>query len=681
MNKKILALGVILIGVFVALFIVTGRPQGQNMDFSQVLVKALNGEIKTITTNSNNHNIVISLKSEPDKVYTSVYPAGRQKIDDILANAKVADENYPMIERDANNVSDRWRNFFLLAAALILIGLLAWWVRNRRSGDSNGRLGTSGGSPFNVGRSQARLITPKMVGVTFADVAGADEAKQELQEVVEFLKHPEKFVALGARIPKGVLLVGPPGTGKTLIAKAVAGEANVPFMSVSGSEFVEMYVGVGASRVRNLFARAKKMAPCIIFIDEVDALGRKRGMSTGGGTEEREQTLNQMLVEMDGFDSNTNIIIIAATNRPDVLDPALLRPGRFDRQVTIDNPDYVGRGAILKVHAKGKPFAPEVDLERIARQTPGFSGADLMNLVNEAAILTARRNKKVIGLEELEEAIDRVIAGPERRSLIISERERVTTAYHEVGHALVAKLAGQVDPVQKVSIVARGRMGGYTRVGAGEDRTLWTKSQLEDFMAFALGGVAAEELTFGELTTGPSNDIERVTNIARTMVCEYGMSERFGPLALGEKQGGGFLGGGTSQGNYSKVVSYQIDQEVQALVTKALNRARQILSRYNLHLIAISNLVLEKEIISGEELNAEFERVEREGIGINMFALRPFTNDQLGLRGTGGKLGEKEEDGLTIEQPSSAELPALKPNVASRNGSDSENSERNRTAV
>ncbi len=690
MNKKTLVLGVALIGIFLALFIFTGKTSGDKLVWSEVIHKAQSGEIKTITTNPNNHTISIVLKSDTNKVFTSTYPAGRQKLDDILGNLNIPDDNYPVVENEVNALSDRWRTLFLLLAVLVGAGLLTLWLRDRRnsSNPNEGQMGGAGG-PFSMGRSQARLIVPQKVGISFADVAGADEAKQELQEVVEFLKHPDKFAALGARIPKGVLLIGPPGTGKTLIAKAIAGEANVPFMSVSGSEFVEMYVGVGASRVRNLFARAKKMAPCIIFIDEVDALARKRGVRAGGGTEEREQTLNQMLVEMDGFESETNIIVVAATNRPDVLDPAFLRPGRFDRQVTIDNPDYRGREAILKVHARGKPFQPEVSLERIAKQTPGFSGADLMNLVNEAAILTARRDKKAIGLDELEEAIDRVVAGPERKSRVISEREKVTTAYHEVGHALVAKLIGQVDPVQKVSIIARGRMGGYTRIGAGEDRTLWTRTQLADFMAFALGGAAAEELSFGEVTTGPSNDIERATEIARSMVCDYGMTEQFGPLALGLKAGGGFLGAGQRQSNYSNQVAFQIDQEIQALVLTALGRAKDILSRYNLHLIAISNALLEKEVMSGDEMNEIFEQVEREGMGVNMFALRPFSENNLGLRGVGGKLGER--DGAESE-PSLARLPLPEEieasglptsTVASMTLSPDENDnpERNRTAV
>ena len=684
MNKRTLALGVLAMVVFVGLFLAFGKPQSEKLSWSEVLTKAHNGEVKSVAGNPNDHTITVVLNNNPSKTYTSVYPKGKSKLQEQLTEAltqsNTPDDKYPDIINEAPT-TDRWSSLFLMLAIFVGVGLAFLWYRNRRNGQDGESAGRGPGGSFAMGRSQARLIVPQKVGITFDDVAGAEEAKLELQEVVEFLKHSEKFTALGARIPKGVLLVGPPGTGKTLIAKAIAGEANVPFMSVSGSEFVEMYVGVGASRVRNLFQRAKKMAPCIIFIDEVDALGRKRGMRSGGGTEEREQTLNQLLVEMDGFDSNTNIIIVAATNRPDILDPALLRPGRFDRQVTIDNPDYKGRTAILKVHAKGKPFNPEVDLERVARQTPGFSGADLANLVNEAAILAARRSKPAIGLSELEEAIDRVVAGPERKSRLISEREKVTTAYHEVGHALVAKLVGNVDPVQKISIVARGRMGGYTRVGGGQDRTLWTKSQLQDFMAFALGGVAAEELTFGEITTGPSNDIERVSEIARSMVCDYGMSEKFGPLALGNKQGGSFLGGGDRQSNYSNTVAYQIDLEIHAMVRQALDRARQILTAHNLHLIAISNLLLEKEVISGDEMDELFEQVEREGMGVNMFALRPFAENQLGFRGGPERLGEREEGPAEL-QPAPVELPTPTSTVASVILSDSdENPDLDRTAV
>src|SRR6266513_433324 len=416
----------------------------------------------------------------------------------------------------------------------VLIGAFMWYMlRQTQSGNNQA---------ISFGRSRARLLSGDKPAVTFNDVAGVEEAKQELTEIVEFLKFPDKFTALGARIPKGVLMVGPPGTGKTLLSKAVAGEAGVPFFSISGSEFVEMFVGVGASRVRDLFDQAKRNSPCIIFVDEIDAVGRQRGAGLGGSHDEREQTLNQILVEMDGFDTNTNVIVVAATNRPDVLDAALLRPGRFDRQVVLDRPDIKGRKAILDVHVRGKPLDKNVDLLRIGQISPGFSGAYLANVVNEAAILAARRNKKQIGMSELEEAIDRVIAGPERRSRIISEREEAITAYHGVGHALVARMLANVDPVHKISIIARGMMGGYTRVLPGEDRYMWSKSQFKDNLAFALGGRAAEEIIFQEVTTGASNDIERVTEMARQMVMRYGMSIKLGPVALGRKEELIFLG-------------------------------------------------------------------------------------------------------------------------------------------
>jgi cell division protease FtsH len=640
MNKKTWIAGLAIIVVSLILYSLAGMtPPPAKFSWSDSLKKIQNGEISTVLTNPNNHTVIIISKTDPNTRFTTTYPAGRAKLDEILDKAGVSQDNFPQFDVDTTGV-DKTRNLILIVPIVTLLVMAYLFLRSRNSDSSrnNGR-GGMGGPAFGFGKSNARLIVPQRVGVTFNDVAGADEAKQELQEVVEFLKSPERFTKLGARIPKGVLLVGPPGTGKTLLAKAVAGEANVPFMSISGSEFVEMYVGVGAARVRDLFERAKKMAPCIIFIDEVDAVGRKRGMRAGGGTEEREQTLNQILVEMDGFDSNTNIIVLAATNRVDVLDPAFLRPGRFDRQVTVDNPDYVGRTQILKVHARGKPLATEVSLEKIAKQTPGFSGADLMNLMNEAAILSARRNKREIGLLELEEAIDRVIAGPERNSRIISDREKAITAYHEVGHALVARMSGTVDPVQKISIVARGKMGGYTRIGAGEDRTLWTRTQLEDFMAFALGGHAAEELMFGEVTTGPSNDIERVTQIARSMVCQYGMSAKLGPINFGSPEGG-------MVANCSNTLAYEIDQEVNLLVQNALNRARQLLTQYNLQLIAISNVLLEKEVMSGEEMEEIFNSVSQDGGNISMFALRPFAGDAIDLRGT-GKLGEEEQ----VKQP------------------------------
>src|SRR5437763_313265 len=421
-----------------------------------------------------------------------------------------------------------WVSVLISFIPFILIGGLLIFMMRQAQGSNNQAL--------SFGKSRARMFMGNKPNVTFADVAGVEEAKQELQEIVEFLKYPEKFVALGARIPKGLLLVGPPGTGKTLISRAVAGEAGVPFFSISGSEFVEMFVGVGASRVRDLFDQAKRNSPCIVFVDEIDAVGRQRGAGLGGSHDEREQTLNQILVEMDGFDTNTNVIVIAATNRPDVLDPALLRPGRFDRQVVLDRPDIRGRKAVLEVHAKGKPLEKNVSLETLAKQTPGFSGADLMNLRNEAAILAARRNKRKIGMSELEEAIDRVIAGPARKSRIITEKEKIITAYHEVGHALVAKMLPNLDPVNKITIIARGMMGGYTQLLPTEDRYLYTRSHFEDTLAWSLGAHAAGRIVFGEMTTGAENDIERATKLARKMVMEYGMSDKLGPLQFGHKE-------------------------------------------------------------------------------------------------------------------------------------------------
>ncbi|HLZ22970.1 MAG TPA: ATP-dependent zinc metalloprotease FtsH, partial [Ktedonobacterales bacterium] len=436
---------------------------------------------------------------------------------------------------------------------------------------------------------------------------GVDEAKQELQEIVEFLKYPRKFAELGARVPKGVLLAGPPGTGKTLVSRAVAGEAGVPFFSISGSEFVEMFVGVGASRVRDLFEQAKRNAPCIVFVDEIDAVGRQRGAGLGGSHDEREQTLNQMLVEMDGFDSTTNVIVMAATNRPDVLDPALLRPGRFDRQVVLDKPDIRGRLAILGVHAKGKPLDESVNLEALAKQTPGFSGADLQNLLNEGAILTARAGKHAITMTELEEAVDRVSAGPERKSRIISEREKAVTAYHEIGHALVARALPNTDPVHKVSIVARGSMGGYTRLLPVEERYLWSKSQFEDFLAFALGGHLAERIIFGEVTTGASNDIERVTAMARKMVTEFGMSDRIGPVALGKKEEMVFLGREIGEErNYSELTAREIDEEVRVIVRRAYETAERVLTEHKERLIMMSEKLIQQETLEGPEFEELF---------------------------------------------------------------------------
>jgi cell division protease FtsH len=494
-----------------------------------------------------------------------------------------------------------WLNILGGLIPFILIGGLLIFMMRQAQGSNNQAL--------SFGKSRARMFMGNKPTVTFADVAGVDEAKQELQEIVEFLKFPDKFAALGARIPKGLLLVGPPGTGKTLISRAVAGEAGVPFFSISGSEFVEMFVGVGASRVRDLFDQAKRNSPCIVFVDEIDAVGRQRGAGLGGSHDEREQTLNQILVEMDGFDTNTNVIVVAATNRPDVLDPALLRPGRFDRQVVLDRPDIRGRIAILQVHAKGKPLDTSVTLDTLAKQTPGFSGADLANLLNEAAILAARRNKRKIGMSELEEAIDRVVAGPARKSRIISEREKAITAYHEVGHALVARMLPNTDPVHKVSIVARGQAGGFTMLLPTEDRYLWSKPQFEDMLAYVLGGHVAELIIFGEVTTGASNDIERVTKIARSMVTEYGMSSRIGPMALGHKEELVFLGRDFGeQRNYSEQTAREVDEEIRRIIQEAFDKAYHVLLQSKTRLIMISERLIKEETLEGPTFESLFNQ-------------------------------------------------------------------------
>jgi cell division protease FtsH len=466
----------------------------------------------------------------------------------------------------------------------------------------------AGTQAFNFSKSRARLTLDKRPDVTFADVAGAEEAKEEVQEIVEFLKSPQRFQALGGRIPRGVLLVGPPGTGKTLLAKAIAGEARVPFFSISGSEFVEMFVGVGASRVRDLFEQAKRNSPCLIFIDEIDAVGRHRGAGLGGGHDEREQTLNQILAEMDGFDTNANVIVVAATNRPDILDPALLRPGRFDRHVVIDSPDIKGRKAILEVHAKGKPLAKEVDFETIAKGTPGFSGADLANVVNEAALLAARRDRKDITTKELEEAADRVLAGPEKKSRIISPKEKEIIAYHESGHALTAKLLTNADPVHKISIIARGIMGGWTRFLPSEDRHLWSKSQFDDRLAVSLGGRVAEEITFGEVTTGAQNDLEDATKLARKMVTEYGMSDKLGPRTFGQRQELVFLGREISeQRDYSDKVAQEIDEEVHGIIQRAYNTAKRVLSTNKEKLNQLAQELMTHETLDEPDLDKIFE--------------------------------------------------------------------------
>lgn len=569
-----------------------------DMDFGTVLEKARQGDVQSIEVQGD--SLTVKLKND-ERVYNSRKETTASLID-TLQSAGVKTGTGPdevQVKIKEPSQFGNWIGLLVNFLPLIIFGAILLFMMRQAQGSNS--------QAMSFGKSRARMFTGNKPTVTFADVAGVDEAKEELAEVVEFLKYPEKFVSLGARIPRGVLLVGSPGTGKTLLSRAVAGEAGVPFFSISGSEFVEMFVGVGASRVRDLFEQAKRNAPCIVFVDEIDAVGRQRGAGLGGSHDEREQTLNQILVEMDGFDTNTNVIVIAATNRPDILDPALLRPGRFDRQVILDRPDVKGRKAILDVHTKGKPLERDVTVNVLARQTPGFSGADLANLVNEAAILAARRNKKKVSMSEFEEAIDRVIAGPQRKSRVISPREKEIIAYHEAGHALVARMLPKADPVYKVTIVSRGMAGGYTRFLPEEDRALNSRSQFQDMLAASLGGMAAEELVYGEMTTGPSDDISRATKIARQMVTQWGMSERLGPRTFGRKEELVFLGREISeQRDYSEKVAEEIDDEVRRIIDKAYGQARKILTEARPKLDQLARKLIDDETIEGEELESLF---------------------------------------------------------------------------
>ncbi|MCL4270829.1 MAG: ATP-dependent zinc metalloprotease FtsH [Anaerolineales bacterium] len=570
------------------------------LTISEVARMAQNGEIARIIVESDDTIRVVKVNGSEETALESRKEADTTLVGQ-LREYGVTPEQLAELNVEVSAPSP-WGG--VLSGALYLLpvlfmGGLLWFIFRQAQGSNN--------AAMSFGKSRARMFSGEHPTVTFADVAGAEESKQELAEVVEFLKEPQKFIQLGARIPKGVLLVGPPGTGKTLLAKAVSGEAGVPFFSISGSEFVEMFVGVGASRVRDLFDQAKRHSPCIIFVDEIDAVGRQRGAGLGGSHDEREQTLNQMLVEMDGFDTDTNIIIIAATNRPDILDPALLRPGRFDRRVTLDRPDVKGREAILKVHVKGKPLEPGADLASVARGTPGFAGADLENLVNEAAILAARRNKKSIGQPELEEAIERVVMGPERKSRLISDEEKRIIAYHEAGHAIVGNAIAEADPVQKVTIVGRGQAGGVTWFRPDEDRILMSRKKMLATLAMALGGRAAEELIFDDITSGASNDIEQVTRMARAMVTRLGMSSEMGTLVYGQKEELIFLGREISeQRDYSEAVAEQIDREVRKLVEDAYKQAKMLVKKYRKQLDAVAQKLLEVESITRDEFEAIF---------------------------------------------------------------------------
>jgi cell division protease FtsH len=580
-------------------------PADELVPLTRVVDQVKAGQVSKITISEQTNDLVVQYRDGSQS--RSVKEPG--SFTDYLRSQGVADDNIPTVLLQAPQQFNIMSFLAPLLPLLIFGGVMLLLVylfsRRRPSAGQSDQTGQA----MQFARSRARVIVADRPSTTFEDVAGADEAKEELTEVVDFLKHPEKYAALGARIPKGLLMVGPPGTGKTLLARAVAGEAGVPFLSISGSEFVEMFVGVGAARVRDLFEQARKNAPCIVFIDEIDAVGRHRGAGIGGGNDEREQTLNQILVEMDGFDARTNIIVVAATNRPDVLDHALLRPGRFDRQILLDRPDREGRLAIIRVHARGKPIDPGVDLEALARTTAGFSGADLENLLNEAALLAARRDSTTVGHLDLQEAVDRVIAGPRRKSRLMTQREKAITAYHEAGHAIVAHVLPNVDPVTKITIVSRGMMGGYTRVEPLEDRHLFTRSEFKDTLAWALGGWAGEQLIFGEMSTGASNDLDRATGIARRMVTEYGMSERLGPVALARQDGMPFMTRDASSEThfYSNEIAFQIDQEVRSLMDEASSNARRLLQEHRASLVAMAEVLIEQETLEGEQLAALLE--------------------------------------------------------------------------
>ena len=589
----------IIVGVIVIFYTLMPFGSSDEEPVSKVIALAKNNQLDKIEVNGEN----LTVYRSGGETFKSKLEKGDSITSLLLeSGVEVGEPGVEIYSKGSSGLSSFF-GLLLNFLPLIFFGGLILFMMRQAQGSNNQTL--------SFGRSRARMMPFNRPTVTFADVAGVEEAKVELQEIVEFLKFPERFLSLGARIPKGVLLVGPPGTGKTLLARAVAGEAGVPFFHISGSEFVEMFVGVGAARVRDLFEQAKRNAPCIVFVDEIDAVGRHRGAGLGGGHDEREQTLNQILVEMDGFETNTNIIVVAATNRPDILDPALLRPGRFDRRVTLDLPDLEGRKAILRVHASGKPMAPEVALDTVAKETPGFSGADLSNLVNEAAILAARQNKKSIFMAEFEEAVDRIIAGPERKSRLISRREKEMTAYHEAGHALVAWALPHADRVHKISIVSRGAMGGHTSLLPEEDRYLWTKNQFSDMMAVTMGGRVAEEHIFDEVTTGASNDIERATKIALGMIKRYGMSKSLGPRTFGKREEMVFLGREISEErDYGDKVAEEIDDEVKMLINRAYEEANQILITHKPKLVRLAEYLIEHETVSGEALNHLFNEDE-----------------------------------------------------------------------
>lgn len=590
---------VLFVLVFAAFTIWQTKGTSDSIPFSLFQEKWKSNEIESIVIRQD--KMQVQGKTRDNKIFTTNAPD--EVINSLLKDSPRSDVKIEY-EAPSNNVA--WLSIIpvVLLVVLFLVFLFVFTQQSQSGGGGRGVM--------NFGKSRAKIASPDAKKVTFKDVAGADEEKAELEEIVDFLKLPAKYIEMGARIPKGVLLVGPPGTGKTLLAKAIAGEAGVPFFSISGSDFVEMFVGVGASRVRDLFQEAKKNAPCIVFIDEIDAVGRQRGAGLGGGHDEREQTLNQLLVEMDGFGVNEGIIMIAATNRPDILDPALLRPGRFDRQIVVGAPDVKGREEILKVHTKKKPLSEDVNLEVLAKRTPGFSGADLENLSNEAALLSVRRSKKQIGMLEMEEAITRVIAGPEKKSRVISEHDRKLTAYHEAGHAVVMRLLPNADPVHEISIIPRGRAGGYTMHLPTEDRAYTSKSRLKDEMVGLLGGRVAEHLILGDISTGAKNDIDRASDIARSMVMEYGMSDKIGTISYGSDQNEVFLGRDLGRGrNFSEEIGAEIDKEIKSLIDEAYNKAETLLKENIEKLHAVAGALLEKEKLEGEEFLRIFDNANK----------------------------------------------------------------------